>query len=194
MYEIGTFYYFDGYAVDSVTSICNIESGNTTCNFDLPSEITSSTGPNGSSYYGVSSALNSGTITTTYNSINNNYYAVYSDTLVVSYTKYDDKIVSIGKTIDSCDTQKVYNGTSYTGVPCTVTLPDITTVSGYVGGWYDISGNRIGNPLSSTSITDNVTIIAKTLTSSDFSYDNSKTEVECTDVTCMLDYLDEGLN
>ena len=193
---LGTFYYYDGSGVASATSVCGIYEGKTTCNFDIPEEVLYSSGPDGSRYYGVSSSSSSSTITTTYNSVNTNYYAVYTGKLRASYTKANSGVASIGKTTDSCDVYKYYNGSSYTSTSCNITLPDITPASGYViDGWYNLSGTKVGEPSNSVVLTGNVTFVAKVkgLTSSDFSYDNSKTGVDCDDVTCMLDYLYSGL-
>jgi hypothetical protein len=162
------------------------------CTFDLP-EIASIEGPFSSSYYGVSTSILDSTVTTTYNSKYLDYYSVYLGTWTVSYIKDNDNVSSIGKTTDTCDVYKYYDGTSYISTTCNVTLPDITPIGGYkVSGWYDYGDSKVGDPSDSISLNSNTNYVAKVVKeyyASHFSYDNSDTEVDCDDVACMLDEL-----
>ena len=162
---------------------------------NVPDDVTTSTGPNGSSYFGLSTAQNSTTITTTINTGTTQYYAVYGGDYTATFTKDNSTVSSIGSTSLSCSSRYTYNGSNYAGTDCVITLPSITPNTGYaVSGWYDSNDNLAGQPNGSKILTDNATFTAKgkQLVAREFFYSNDKTGVECHDVQCMIDYLDKG--
>ena len=87
---VATFYYYNGTSVTSVTSTCNIGSGDS-CNAEIPSAVKSSTGTYSNAYYGLSestgnmtAAVNLGA-TTVALSQDKTYYAIYSSAVTINY-------------------------------------------------------------------------------------------------------------
>ena len=82
-------------------------------------------------------------------------YAIYKKTINVSYTK-GTGISTIGKTTDSCT---MYNK----AISCQITLPSITSNSGYgVDGWYNSSNTKVGTEGTKVNVnTDKTTYTAK---------------------------------
>ena len=192
-----TFYYYNGSAQATVSA-----SGTQTANYSgsvvsqgtisIPSAVSSSKGPNSSTYKGISTSVSSTTVTSTVNTSQTKYYAIYNGTNTATFTKENSNVSSIGSTSLSCNINSTTNGSSYSTTSCSITLPTITPASGYiVAGWYNSSGTSVGNAGESLTLTSSATYTAKAkrLKAEDFSYDNSKTGVDCDDVQCMIDNL-----
>jgi uncharacterized repeat protein (TIGR02543 family) len=189
----GTFYYYNGSSQTSTTSSCVLYNTATLCTYSTPSAVTSSTGPNGGSYLGISTAVNSTTTTTTVNSSQSTYYAIYKVTYTASFTKENNNVSSIGSTSLTCSSTATSNGATYSSPSCSITLPTITPASGYVAtGWYNSSGTVVGVASDSISISSSATYTAKAkrLVASEFEYDNTNTGVDCDTIQCMIDKSD----
>ena len=193
-----TFYYYNGSAQATVSA-----SGTQTANYSgsvvgqgaisIPNAVSSSKGPNNSTYKGISTSVSSTTVTSTVNTSQIKYYAIYNGTNTATFTKENSNVSSIGSTSLSCNINSTTNGSSYRTTSCSITLPTITPASGYiVAGWYNSGGTLVGNAGNSLNLTSNATYTAKAkrLKAEDFSYDNSKTGVDCDDVQCAIDKLD----
>lgn len=74
--DSATFYYYN-ISMSSISSSCVKYNGASTCEFSVPSVVSSSKGPIGNSYVGLSSSLSSMSTVTKYTSDINTYYAVY---------------------------------------------------------------------------------------------------------------------
>ena len=170
--ETATFkYYNDG--LKSTTSTCE-RYNNEKCSFTVPSVVTSSTGMENSTYQGLSTSVSSKTITTTYNTDNLIYYAVYKGSYTATF-EIGEGVSSIGSTIKSCDTYKTTDATTYKAESCSITLPSITVKTGYQNGVWDKGNTLTGN----TTITASATIIIYTITYNA----NSGTCTNCTSST-----------
>ena len=94
----------------------------------------------------------------TVSSSNITLYAIYSKTLSVTYSM-GTNVTAIGKQSDSCT---AYNKNT----TCNVTLPSITTASGYIAdGWYN-GETKVGVASDSYSADSNVTLTAKAISQS----------------------------
>ena len=191
-----TFYYYDG-SNQATASASGVQIANYTGNvveqgsITPPSVVTASKGPNNGNYTGLSTSVNSTSITSTINTSQNKYYAVYNGTHVASFVKENDNVSSIGSSSLSCNNNSTTNGSGYSSSSCSITLPTITPASGYVAsGWYNSSGTTVGNALDNLTLTSSATYTAKAkrLKAEDFSYDNTNTGVDCDDVQCMIDW------
>ena len=152
-----TIYYYNGGQQQTITS-CYIYNNETVCQYSIPSEVTSSVGPASATYDGLSSSKDSATITTTFNSNKDEYYAVYKGSYSATYKK-GTGVATVGSTGNSCTSYKVTNGTSYYGTPCGVTLPRIGPAPGYQNGtWYNEAGTNVGT--STYTLTKNETLTA----------------------------------
>ena len=199
------FYYYDGTAQNVTTAsgtqmlYCTnaTTAGYGNGNIDVPSVVTSSTGPNSKAYFGLSTSPSSISSTTTITTASDNYYALYGSQYTATFVKENNNVTAIGSTSLSCGDMYITDGTTYDGVECQITLPTITANSGYVVlGWYDDGDGLIGQPGDSISLTANVTYTAKAklLQAREFFYDNSNSGVSCSDVQCMIDYLDGNVS
>ena len=196
---IATFYYSGGSGIattnGSGTQIANY-TGSVVSNgsISIPGTVSSSKGPNSSTYSGVSTSKSS-TTTTTPTTANTTYYAVYLGKWTATYTK-GSNVSSIGSTSNSCNNYYTTNTSSYSGSNCSVTLPTITVGSDYVAlGWYNSSSNLIGQPGGQVTLSSNQTFTAKArnLKADELYYDNSNTGEDCDTAQCMIDKIDELL-
>ncbi len=191
------FYYYSGSAQATTTA-----SGTQMANYvgtvlsngtiTIPSAVSSSTGPNSLTYAGLSTSTGSTTTTTTITTAIVKYYAVYSGSFTATFAK-GANVSAIGSSSLSCTSNGTTNGTTYSSTSCSITLPTITPTSGYIAlGWYNSDGTKVGAAGSNLTLTSSATYTAKAqrLTANDFSYDNSKTGLDCDDVQCVIDRLD----
>ena len=162
-----TFYYYNGSAQATVSA-----SGTQTANYSgsvigqktisIPSAVTSSKGPNNSTYKGISTSVSSTISTSIVNTSQTKYYAFYNGTYTASFTKENNNVSSIGSSSLSCSNNSTTNGTNYSTTSCSITLPTITPASGYVAsGWYDINDSMVGNAGDSLKLTSSGTYTAK---------------------------------
>ena len=161
----------------------------------VPDEVVNSKGPSNSAYQGLSNATGSTTTTTTINTGTSNYYAVYEANYKAVFSK-ESNVNTIGSSSLSCSATSVTNGTTYNEIDCSITLPTITPSKGYrTLGWYDSTPSLVGQPDDKLSLITNISLTAKVqrLTAEEFSYDNTNTGDDCTDVQCMIDKLDINL-
>ena len=161
----------------------------------VPSEVVNSKGPSNSAYQGLSNATGSTTTTTTINTGTSNYYAVYEANYKAVFSK-ESNVSTIGSSSLSCSATSVTNGTTYNEIDCSITLPTITPSKGYrTLGWYDSTPSLVGQPDDKLSLITNISLTAKVqrLKAEEFSYDNTNTGDDCTDVQCMIDKLDINL-
>ena len=70
------YYYSDGSTVREAAS-CTVYNNQASCDYKVPTKVSESSGPDGTTYKGVSNKASSTTLTTTYPSTSANYYAVY---------------------------------------------------------------------------------------------------------------------
>ena len=161
----------------------------------VPDEVVNSKGPSNSAYQGLSNATGSTTTTTTINTGTSNYYAVYEANYKAVFSK-ESNVSTIGSSSLSCSATSVTNGTTYNEIDCSITLPTITPSKGYrTLGWYDSIPYLVGQPGDELNLITNISLTAKVqrLKAEEFSYDNTNTGDDCTDVQCMIDKLDINL-
>ena len=192
-----TFYYYNGSAQATTTNsgtqivdyTASILSNGTIA---IPSTVSSSTGPSGANYMGLSIIAGSNTTTTSITTAVIKYYAVYGGNYTASFTKLNNNVSSIGSTSLSCSSIYTTDEIAYSGSPCSITLPSITAATGYVAeGWFDSGNTFVGNSGDSLILNASVTYTAraKRLIAGEFSFDNSKSGSSCTDVQCAIDEL-----
>ena len=147
------FYYYSNGATTSAKATCTVYNNQESCNYTLPSGVSGSSGPDGTTYKGVSNKVSSTTLTTTYPSTSANYYAVYEGSKSATIYYYNGSgIVSdtsaSGKTTGLCD------GTSYKVTYGSVTVP--STVSGS-SGQYGTSYVGVSDAVNKMSTTSSLT-------------------------------------
>ena len=182
------------YCMDTSNAVSNV---NTEGTITVPSAVTSSTGPNSTAYNGLSIVPSSASITTTINTANTAYYAVYGGNYTATFTKENNNVASISSSSLSCSGVYTTDGSAYSGTDCIITMPSITPASGYKSiGWYD--SNDIWFSYSNTNViltkNDTYTAKVKRLTADNLLYNNTKSGVDCNNVQCMIDYLDTDNN
>ena len=141
-----TFYYYDGTKQATTTASCTVYNKEASCNYTLPTVVKNSTGSESSTYKGVSDKASSTTPAADLVSTTTKYYAYYTGKWTLRYEK-GTGVSAIGKTSDTCESNKITDGTSYKATTCEVTLPTITEATDYnVDGWYNASGTKVTSP------------------------------------------------
>ena len=182
-----TFYYYNGSAQATITensdkTLYCLNDHTVTFDVDemsIPSVVTSSHGPNNTEYLGLSTIPNGISTTTTITSASADYYAIYdAGLLTATFATTDPYVTDFGSSQLSCNSTYVSNGTSYVPLTCRISLPTITTTTGYdPEGWYRIDDSFAGLPGSMTGLNSNETFYAKSmpyLNAKRFSYNNTK--------------------
>ena len=195
-----TFYYYNGTGQTSVNNTgqqylsCTAASTSGLINgiVSVPDAVTNSTGPNGSDYKGLSTAVSSTTTTTTITTAVTKYYSIYGNDYTATFVKENNNVDTIGSSTLSCSSSYTSNGSVYNGSNCEITLPTITAAFGYaVLGWYNGNDELLGLPADTLVLTSDITLTAKAdkLTAEKIRYDDIF-NTGCTDTQCMLDFLD----
>ncbi len=155
------FYYYSNGATTSAKATCTVYNNQESCNYTLPSGVSGSSGPDGTTYKGVSNKVSSTTLTTTtYPSTSTNYYAVYEGSKSATiYYHNGSGIVSdtsaSGKTTGLCD------GTSYKVTYGSVTVPStVSKSSGQYGTSYVGVSDAVNKMSTTSSLTANKTYYA----------------------------------
>ena len=154
------FYYYSNGATTSAKATCTVYNNQESCNYTLPSGVSGSSGPDGTTYKGVSNKVSSTTLTTTYPSTSANYYAVYEGSKSATIYYYNGSgIVSdtsaSGKTTGLCD------GTSYKVTYGSVTVPStVSKSSGQYGTSYVGVSDAVNKMSTTSSLTANKTYYA----------------------------------
>ena len=146
------YYYSNGSTANEVAS-CTVYNNQASCDYKVPTKVSESSGPDGTTYKGVSNKVSSTTLTTTYTSDTANYYAVYEGSKSATIYYYNGNgIVSdtsaSGKTTGLCD------GTNYK-----VTYGSVTVPSGVSGssGQYGTSYVGVADTTNTMSTTNSLT-------------------------------------
>ena len=153
------YYYSDGSTVREVAS-CTVYNNQASCDYKVPTKVSESSGPDGTTYKGVSNKVSSTTLTTTYPSTSANYYAVYEGSKSATIYYYNGSgIVSdtsaSGKTTGLCD------GTSYKVTYGSVTVPStVSKSSGQYGTSYVGVSDSVNKMSTTSSLTANKTYYA----------------------------------
>jgi len=157
------FYYYDGEKQATAEDSCTIynNTADSSCVFELPTVVSSSVGPNNSSYVGVTKEHSSNEVITSYNAqVSTSYYAYYEGVLTVNYSM-GTGVTSIGSTKDSCNFNAMSNSSTYTSSTCTIKLPEIVADTGYtVDGWYDSTASKVGTSNSDYILSANKYLMA----------------------------------
>jgi len=153
------YYYSDGSTVREAAS-CTVYNNQASCDYKVPTKVSESSGPDGTTYKGVSNKVSSTTLTTTYPSTSANYYAVYEGSKSATIYYYNGSgIVSdtsaSGKTTGLCD------GTSYKVTYGSVTVPStVSKSSGQYGTSYVGVSDSVNKMSTTSSLTANKTYYA----------------------------------
>ena len=170
-----TFYYYNGSSQATTTNsgtqiVDYTDSVLSESTIATPSVVSSSTGPNGSNYMGLSITAGSTTTTTTITTANTKYYAVYGGSYTASFTKFNNNVSSIGSTSLSCSSSYTTDEISYSGSPCSIMLPSITAATGYAfqvwSGGYITGAGSDNNEKTGAAVTANKSITATFVDSS----------------------------
>ena len=154
------FYYYSNGATANEKVSCTVYNNQASCDYKLPTKVSESSGPDGTTYKGVSNKVSSTTLTTTYPSTSANYYAVYEGSKSATIYYYNGSgIVSdtsaSGKTTGLCD------GTSYKVTYGSVTVPStVSKSSGQYGTSYVGVSDSVNKMSTTSSLTANKTYYA----------------------------------
>ena len=131
-----TFYYYDGTKQATTTASCTVYNKEASCNYTLPTVVKNSTGPESSTYKGVSDKASS-TTPADLDSTTTKYYAYYLGYWKAKFNNQNNTVSTIDSTNSSCESYKTTDGKMYDNPNCQITLPNITiTNTDYsIGGW-----------------------------------------------------------
>ena len=121
-----TFDYYDS-GLKNATTSCVMYNNETICNYEIPTAVTSSVGPNETVYKGLSSKASSSELTTTYNSNTTKYYAVYD--VIKSATYYYYNGTAQTSATASGTRTALSDGTTYKITEGEITIPEVVTSS-----------------------------------------------------------------
>ena len=196
-----TFYYYNGSAVTSTTATCTVSSGSS-CNANIPTAVSGSTGKYGSAYGGLSSSTGNMTVavgsstTTVSLSANATYYAIYSSPVTIyyptstsassSYSYFRNEYLSSTSAISSVI------GTSATA---TSNFTFSSSVSGYSLCGFNAAVNNktctyttVSN-LASSNLTTAYTVLKKSVTPTFYYYNTSTDAQASTTGTSALQFI-----
>ena len=141
------YYDYDTAEYKKVNATCYTYSSDELCNYEIPSEVINSTGPNGFKYRGLSKAEDSDELVNIINSNSNNYYAVYSedvDVSIIYYNGSNQDIITVSSYNNALAKNNQYElRNSIVDVPDQVIYSKGLDNSSYIGLSIDPSNNSV---------------------------------------------------